>query len=118
VRADGSGSANVATATSLHWDITRGGDIRTSVLDKITVCWAGGVAETIKFNSADNHGDRVLIEQLAARYYIQDRDIKAARERARELLLLHWDKVEAVATALIDKKILSGTEIDRLCNCQ
>jgi malonyl CoA-acyl carrier protein transacylase len=101
---------------SLHWDLTRGGDIHTSVLDKITVCWAGGVAETIKFGSADDRGDRVQIEHLAARYYVQDRDVEWARERARELLIKpkHWDAVERVAAALLRRGALTGADVDAI----
>ena len=45
IRADGRGSANVASMFSLHWDLTRGRDIQSLAFDKITVCWAGPVAE-------------------------------------------------------------------------
>ena len=58
---DGTGSATVAGVLSLHWDLTRS-DILTSVLDKITVCWAGPVAEDIQFGGADDRGDREQIE--------------------------------------------------------
>ena len=30
----------------------------------------------------------------------------------------HWDAVERVAASLLEKKILSGVEIDKICNCQ
>jgi ATP-dependent Zn protease len=114
VRTDGSGSANVASAISLHWDLTRGGDIRASVCDKLTVCWSGPVAETIKFGDAADHGDRAQIKQFADRFFVSDQDIAAARERARELLLLHWGKVEAVAAALLKSRTLSAAALDAI----
>jgi ATP-dependent Zn protease len=112
---NGTGSANVASVHSLHWDITRG-DILSSVLDKICVCWSGGVAEDIKFGGADDRGDRKQIEALAARYFVQDKDIERARARAHELLTKpkHWDAVERVAAELLNKKTLTGREIDAL----
>ena len=113
IRADGTGSAAVAPVFSLHWDVTRG-DILSSVLDKLTVCWAGPLAEIIVFGNADDRGNVAQIKSLATKYYVQDRDIAAARERARGLLVLHWDKVEAVAATLLEKKTLTGGEIDAL----
>jgi hypothetical protein len=111
---DGTGSATVAGVLSLHWDFTRSGDILSSVLDKITVCWAGPVAEDIKFGGADDRGDRIQIEQLAARYFVHDRNIERARARAGEILDAHWQDVEIIATALIERKRLSGDDIDAL----
>jgi len=116
ITADGTGSATVAGVLSLHWDLTRG-DILSSVLDKITVCWSGGVAEDIKFGSADDvRGDLAQIQQLAARYFVQDHDIERARARAHELLTKpkHWDAVERPAAELLNKKTLTGAEIDKL----
>jgi len=112
---DGSGSAKVAGALSLCWDLTRGQDIQSSALDKITVCWSGPVAEEIKFGSADDvRGDLAQIKQLAARYFVQDHDVERARARAHELVTKHWNDVECVATALLEKKTLWGAEIDAL----
>ncbi len=86
----------------------------SSVFDKLVVCWSGPVAETIVFGSADDRGDRAQIKQLQLKYYVEDRDIEAARARARELVVLHWHEIEAVAMALLDKKTLNGFEIDAL----
>jgi hypothetical protein len=73
------------------------------------------VVEDIKFGSADDvRGDLAQIKQLAARYFVQDHDVERAHGRAHELLTKHWCSVEAVATALLDKKTLSGPEIDAL----
>jgi ATP-dependent Zn protease len=115
IRTDGTGSATVAGVLSLQWDLTRDGNILSSVFDKITVCWSGGVAESIMFGSADDRGDRVQIKQLAARYYVHDNDVERAHGRAHELIIKHWDAVERVATALLDKKTLTGAEINALC---
>lgn len=126
INPDGTGSAAVAAVHSLHWDYhERGGDILASVFDKITVCWAGPVAEDIKFGGyligdpdrgVDDRGDRRQIESLARRFYVSDQDVAAAHARARELVLLHWDKIEAVASALLEKQSLTGREIDQICN--
>ncbi len=114
ITADGTGGATVAGALSLHWDLARG-DILSSVLDKITVCWSGPEAEGIKFGSADDvRGDLAQIKQLAARYFVQDHDVERARARAHELVTKHWNDVERVATALLEKKTPSGAEIDAL----
>jgi hypothetical protein len=59
-----------------------------------------------------DRGDRAQIKQLQLKYYVSDQDIEAAGARARELVVFHWEKIEAVATALLDKKTLSGIEID------
>ena len=86
------------------------------MLDKITVCWSGPVAEDIQFGGADDRGDREQIEALAARYYVQDHDVERARTRAGELLTnpKHWILVERVAAELLNKKTLTGAEIDAL----
>jgi hypothetical protein len=69
----------------------------------------------IKFGSADAmHGDLLQIENLAARFLIADVDVERARARAGELLRKHWDAVEWVAAALLDKKTLTGAAIDAL----
>ena len=129
---DGTGSATVAPVFSLHWDYHARGDIMSSVLDKITVCWAGPVAEDIMMQRhkvpmhdataqmadafTDDRGDLAQIKQLQAKYYVEDRDIEAARARARELLTepKTWAAVERVAAALLEKRTLTGSEIDAL----
>ena len=84
ITAHGTGSATVAGVLSLHWDLTRG-DILSSVLDKITVCWSGPVAEDIKFGTEhdadDVRGDLAQIKQLAARYAELDRTRRRDSER-------------------------------------
>ena len=75
------------------------------------------MAEDIKFGSADDmRGDLAQIQQLAARYCVHDDDVERARTRAHELLTKpkHWILVERVATALLERKTLSGAEIDAL----
>ncbi|MFY9772827.1 MAG: hypothetical protein WAK04_21645 [Xanthobacteraceae bacterium] len=129
IRADGRGSANVASVHSLHWvrDFSSPSegfsltdfrsDVLSSVVDKLTVCWAGGEAERIVFGDADDRGDLRQIKQLQLKYYVEDRDIEAARARARELLLQPkiWATVERVVANLLKKKILNGAEIDKIC---
>jgi hypothetical protein len=105
-----SGHAKPSTTTNL----TRSGDILSSVFDKLTVCWSGPVAETIQFGTADDHGDRLQIESLASRYCVSDRDVAAARSRARELLIKHWGMVERLADALLHHGRLSAAAIDAL----
>ena len=39
IRNDGTGSATVAPVHTLHWDYHTRGDILSSVIDKIVVCW-------------------------------------------------------------------------------
>ena len=57
IKSDGTGHAAVAAVHSLHWDYhERGGDIMSAIFDKLTVCWAGPVAETIVFGDADLTG--------------------------------------------------------------
>ncbi|MFZ2081913.1 MAG: hypothetical protein WAV38_35730 [Xanthobacteraceae bacterium] len=70
------------------------------------------MAETIVFGDADDHGDLRMIESLMARFSVFDQDVAAARARARKLVVLHWQKIEAVAAALLVRGVLSGTEID------
>ena len=102
-------------------------------MKKIIVCWSGPLAENIMMQTpngrmhnataqsadaftTDDRGDRAQIKQLQAKYYVQDRDIADARERARELFTKpkHWDTVERVAAELLNKKTLTGVEIDAL----
>ena len=83
IKEDGTGSAKVAAVHSLHWDYHARGDIMSSVIDKIVVCFSGGEAERIAFSDANDCGDRRQIEDLRGKYYVDDQDIAAARERAR-----------------------------------
>jgi ATP-dependent Zn protease len=78
ITAHGSGSANVATAVSLHWNITDS-DIHTSVMKKIIVCCAGGEAERIAFGDANDRGDLRQIKQLQLKYYVSDQVISRRR---------------------------------------
>lgn len=71
---------------NLHWDLARG-DILASVFDELRCCWAGPLAETIVFGDADDRGDVAQIKQLQAKYYVEDRDIEAARYPARQLVV-------------------------------
>jgi hypothetical protein len=108
------GHAMVATALDINNDLVELGqyrDFRSAVLDKICVCLAGPEAETIAFGDADASGDVRQIEQLQSRYYISDGDVERLRPQVRALLLQHWDKVEAVATALLERGTLSGEDI-------
>jgi ATP-dependent Zn protease len=108
------GHAVVATALDINNDLIKRGeyrDFRSSVLDKICVCLAGPEAERVKFGDADASGDVRQIKQLQSRYYISDADVERVRPQVHALLLRHWDKVEAVATALLERGTLSGEDI-------
>jgi hypothetical protein len=114
VRADGSGSARVAGVLTSHQDLIKRGeyqDFRSSVLDKLMVCLAGPEAERVKFGDADARGDMRQIERLCARYYVSTDEVERLRPQVHALLLRHWDKVEAVATALLERGTLSGEDI-------
>jgi ATP-dependent Zn protease len=111
---DGHAHAVVATALDINDDLIRCGeyrDFRSSVLDKICVCLAGSEAERIKFGDADASGDVRQIKQLQSRYYISDAEVGRLLPQVHALLLRHWDKVEAVATALLERGTLSGEDI-------
>jgi hypothetical protein len=104
----------VASALAINDDLIKRGeyrDFRSSALDKICVCLAGGQAETIAFGDAEDSGDMRQIKQLQSRFYISDGDVERLRPQVRALLLRHWDKVEAVATALLERGSLSGADI-------
>jgi ATP-dependent Zn protease len=111
------GHAVVATALAINNDLIERGDyrdFRSAVLDKLMVCLAGPEAEAIAFGDADARGDVRQIERLCARYYISTADVERLRPQVHALLLRHWDKVEAVAAALLQKETLSALEIDAI----
>jgi ATP-dependent Zn protease len=109
------GHAVVATALTINNDLIERGDyrdFRSAVLDKLMVCLAGPEAETMAFgDEGDARGDVRQIQQLQSRYYISDVDVERLRPQVHALLLRHWDKVEAVATALLERGTLSGEDI-------
>jgi|ERR1700687_716322 len=111
---DGTGSATVDGVLTGHQDLIRRGahqDFRSSVLDKLMVCLAGPEAERVKFGDADARGDMRQIKRLQSRYSISDADVERLRPQVHALLLRHWDKVEVVATALLERGTLSGEAI-------
>jgi hypothetical protein len=84
---------------------------RGSITDKLAICWAGIIAEQVKYGSVnvgDVGIDLHMIEDFARRYGI---DVEAARPRVRRLLRRNWHKVEAVAWRLASDRRLSGDEI-------
>ena len=113
--ADGTGSATVPGVLSLHWDLTRGQDILSSVLVKLMVCSAGPEAERIVFGDADARGDMPQIKELCVRYFISNDDVERLRSQVHALLTKHWRSVEVVAEALMARRTLAGSEIDALC---
>jgi hypothetical protein len=114
------GSATVAGHFSIHNALIARGDyqdFQSSVCLKIMVCLSGSEAERIAgFDDADLGGDdHAQVLDLCDRYYISDATVEELKYRTRELLTKNWSKVERVATALLDKKTLTGVEIDALC---
>ena len=71
-------------------------------------------AETIAFGDADMRGDQCMIDDLQLRYSISARDVERLQQQVHSLLIKHWDEVERVAAELLDKKTLTGREIDAL----
>jgi hypothetical protein len=51
-----------------------------------------------------------MIQRLEGRFGIRE----DARQEARALLQRHWDRIECIAMALAQARILSGDEIDAL----
>ena len=66
------------------------------------------------FGDCDARGDMHMIEELCARYFISGEDVNQLQPQVHSLLIKHWPKVEAVAAPLLEKKTLSGAEIDVL----
>jgi hypothetical protein len=90
-------------------------DFQSSVLDKICVFLAGSESEAIAYGSADDaRGDVRMIKQLQERYFVSDDDVERLRPQVHALLTKHWHSVERVAADLLDKKTLTGAEIDAL----
>ena len=118
IAADGvNGYAIIASQHAIHSDLSmRGGyqDWHSSVLTKIMICLAGPGAETIVFGDCDARGDMHMIEELCTRYYIAYDDVDRLQPQVHSLLLKHWNAVERVAIALLEKKTLNGAEIDAL----
>jgi hypothetical protein len=86
-----------------------------SITDKLAICWAGIIAEQIKYGSADTDevgGDLHMIEDYARRYGIDN--VEAVCPKVRRLLRKNWSKVEMVAWRLASDRRLSGDEIDFL----
>jgi len=111
------GHATVAGHHTIHNDFIARGEYRdflSSVFLKLQVCLAGPEAERIAFGDCDARGDMRMIKQLCERYSISDDDVERLRPQVHALLTKHWDAVERVAAALLDKKTLTGVEIDAL----
>jgi hypothetical protein len=84
-----------------------------SITDKLAICWAGIIAEQMKYGSV-NIGDVGLDLHMIDRARRYGLDVEAVRPKVRRLLRRNWDKVEAVAWRLASDRRLSGDEIDFL----
>ena len=111
--------ATVAGHHSIHNDLIARGeyqDFLSSVFLKLQVCLAGPEAERIAFGDAYARGDLHQIRELCSRYDISIVNVvnRQLRPEVHALLTKHWDAVERVAAALLNKKTLTGVEIDAL----
>jgi hypothetical protein len=87
---------------------------------RATVSYAGPIAEAEYCRLTSDecatlwqdawHGDRANIEKLG----LTDAERGKARARAQWLVATHWRKIDALATALVERGEMTGDEVNEL----
>jgi ATP-dependent Zn protease len=82
------------------------------------ICMAGIVAEEIKFGSPYEDGAGHDLDSFHDVAYYMTRDTGGyatqKKHQAKRMLRQHWGKVEAIAAALLERKILTAEEVNQI----
>ncbi len=83
--------------------------------DHFKICWAGFYSEyrfAGKYNWWGSVSDRIKANRFTP---LLDRPAKECKEEAKELIYSNWNKVEAVAQALLKSESLTAKQVHEIC---